>query len=186
MLNSRNKARIRIALKLLFYFVIAGLALAISTGGGAGRPRPLLLLSVAVAISVFEETMLAGIISAICGFLLDIGSAKLLGTNAALLLIIGISVSLLFTHLLRKNLVNVIAAAAAATFIHGMFDFFFYYSIWNKEGYRIVLRKITLPSMIYTIISMPIAYFAIKLIYNKLKEPEVITIEEQNESRSRQ
>lgn len=186
MLTSRRKARIKLALKWILFFVIIVISFSISTSGSSGGPRPLLLIPVVIVISAFENELISGITGAICGFLLDIAMGKLIGTNALLLLAVGAFTSLLFLHLLRKNLINIIVITACTAFIQGIYDFFFYYSIWNSEGYQSVFKIISLPSMAYTVLSAPFVYFTVKFIELKTGEAETVGIEEKDENHSRQ
>ncbi len=185
MLNNRSRLRIRITIRWILFFVITALCFSISTTGGTGKPQPLLLIPLVISIGAFENEFVSGITGAVCGFLLDISMGKLIGTNALLLLMVGTVTSLLFLHLLRKNLINILVITSVVAFIQGMYDFFFYYSIWSEDHHTIVFKKMTLPSIAYTVISVPFIYYLIKFIEIKTNNPDSPTIEEKDDNHSR-
>jgi len=179
MINNLNrKARILLTLKWIFLFVIISIAYIIATTGGANSPKPILLIPIVICISLEENELVAGIVGAFCGLLIDMSCGKLLGSNAVFMLITGVLTSLLFLHVMRKNFFNVVFLTIIATIIHGLLDIFFYFAIWNYEGYATVVKERTIPSIIFTIISTPIIYFIIKFIISKFTEPEILVIEE--------
>lgn len=177
--------RFRAIIKWTLYISLIILAFIISTTGQNAGAKALFLIPLVICISANESEIISGEIGLISGFLLDISSDKLLGSNAIFLVLTGVFTSLLFLHLMRKNIVNVILITIVAAFLHGAVDFFFYFAIWGFEGYKLVFTERTIPSIIYTIISSPFIYLIIKIISIKFGRPEKVVIEEQTETISR-
>jgi len=176
--NFTKRARARLILKWIIFGALIILADVILTTGRGNIVKPIFLIPIVISISVSENELVAGVLGAICGILLDISLGKLVGSNAIFMLITGVLTSLIFLHLMRKNIFNVIFLSAIATILHGLLDLFFYYAMWNYKNYSIVFIHKTIPSMFYTIISAPFIYIIIKFITKKLTPLEVLSIEE--------
>lgn len=173
-----KKTKFRAIIKWLLISVVIIIANTISITGGATRAKPLLLIPIVICISAGENELVSGIVGSFCGLLLDMSSGKLIGGNAFFLLITGVVTSLIFLHLMRKNLINVTIIIILASVINGLLDLFFYFAMWNYENYSTVFIKRTVPSAVLTIIFSPIIYFIIKYITSKFAEPEIMVLEE--------
>ncbi len=175
--NSR-KVRTKLAIKWVIFSVIIILAFIFSTTGNNHFAKPLLLIPIVVCISIDENELISGIIGAVCGLLIDMSCGRLLGFNAILIMVCAVSSCLCFRHLMRKNFLNAMALTAIIAIIQGVFDLLFYYVMWNTQGYMIVLNKITIPSVIFTVISSLIIYFLFKKIVSLFAEREIVVLED--------
>lgn len=177
MMTNNRKKNLKLLIKWVVLSLIILIAYSISVTGGAGKAKPLILIPILILISTSENELVTGIVGAIIGLLIDLSCDKLFGFNGILFLIIGAFSSFLFLHLMRRNILNVILLTVIAAVVHGLFDFFFYYVMWQYENIDIVFKKIILPSMIYTTISSPIVYLIMKKILAKFSEEDEIIVE---------
>lgn len=177
MMTNNRKKNLKLLIKWVVLSLIILIAYSISVTGGAGKAKPLILIPILIIISTSENELVTGIVGAIIGLLIDLSCDKLFGFNGILFLIIGALSSFLFLHLMRRNILNVIFLTVIAAVVHGLFDFFFYYVMWQYENIDIVFKKIILPSMIYTTISSPIVYLIMKKILAKFSEEDEIIVE---------
>lgn len=175
-LTNIQKKRYLTALKWAIYIVMIFACVVIMTTGNT--TRPLLLISLPICIAIREHEMVAGPVGAICGLLIDICCFKTLGFNAILVMCFCVITSLLFTHLLRQNFVNILWITALSTFIQGGLDYFFFYGMWGTSDSSLIFKEITVPSMIYTVISVGAFYPLVKLIYAKTNPKIKLKIEE--------
>ena len=124
--------------------------------------RGILVLPLIISISMFEREVPAGLFGAISGIILDISNGKD-GFNAIVLMILCATVSVLVTHLMQKNIVTALVLSFGGTLIYQII-----YIITNMFG--VVNLKILftfyLPSLILTMLAVPIWFFAIKNIYS--------------------
>lgn len=176
--SAKRKDRMRAAAKWVLLSLIILLAFAVSTTGGADAAKPLMLIPIVICISIDCDELTAGIVGVFCGLMLDISTGKLLGANAIFLLIAGVFTSLIFLHFMRKNIINAIIVTIVVSFLHGIFDFFFFFAMWNFESYLTVFKERTIPSFVFTVISSPFIYIIIKLITSKFSKPDRTAIEQ--------
>lgn len=177
-MRNNKKEQIKMVVKWMLIALVIILSATINTTGKANGARPLLLIPVVVCISMSQSEIVSGIIGAVCGLLMDITCGTLVGVNAVVMLVIGVTISLLCLHLIKNNLVDAVLLTAAACMIQGFINFFFNYAIWGVSNYFSVLLKILIPSCLFTVICSPVAYFVIRIIMSKLAKEERITVDE--------
>ena len=152
---------------LSFFFMTAGTLI-----------RPILLIPVAVCIASNTGEVQSAFIGALCGIFIDLSCNKLFGYNAVILCIACVIVSLSYSHVLRQKLVNTLIVTTIISLIQGLLDYNFYYDIWGYEDSSLILKKITLPVILLTILSTIIIYGIFHII-NKLLMPKPhLSIEE--------
>lgn len=179
---SKNLVRFLIGLRWTIYYVMSILAFLVMTTGGADKSKALLLIPLAIAISSFYSEIPSACIGFYCGMLTDLACGKLLGVSSLLMVVICCTVSLLYTHLVRKNLINFIWITLCAVLLYTGFDYFFYYKMWDLEGVSAVLKARLLPSVLKTMVSAPAYYFIISVVTRRLGKPERQVLEEQDEN----
>jgi rod shape-determining protein MreD len=129
--------------------------------------KPLLLIPMAVCISVNEDELISACTGVLCGLLTDIACDRLFGYNAIILAVSCTVVSLLFSNLLRRNIINVFILSSAITFIQGGIDYLLYYFIWSSEDVSVIYIDIILPSCIITSLSSLLIYSVIRAVRHK-------------------
>ncbi len=172
---------LKTALKWAAFIIAAMLAFAFSTSGASSGSRAMSLMPLAVSIAVFSEEIPSAAMGGFAGLLIDIAQGQLLGfTGLYLCLGCGL-VSALFRQFLRKNIINYIAVAAALALCYLYIHYFFYYSIWDYEGYSEVLGARLVPSTLKTVLWSPV-WFAYSWLLTRLSgERKKLEIEEPDE-----
>lgn len=170
------KKKSRIFIKWAVYTIIVLLMYVLQTTPGLFSifgVRPVLLVPLAVCIAVFEGSVAGAIVGGVlCGWLLDMASARLSGFNALILLGCCFGVGLMVEYLMRGNLASVLLLCAAVVVLRSMADYFFYYVIWNQdEGFTVLLRQV-LPTMAYTLLMTVPIYYLVRFISRRLLIPQ--------------
>lgn len=140
---------------LCFSILIAG-AFFMSTAGS--YLKPLLLLPLALCISSRTGEIQAMAVGTVCGLLMDIAGGKLMGSNALLLVVFCVPVSLLYQYILRQKLLNILAITAVCTAVQGYLDYLFYYAIWGHTDVFWIYSHIIFPAGLMTVASVLVLY----------------------------
>lgn len=178
-MKTKSIVRLYAALRWLIYILILSVIFAASTIGDS--VKPIMLLPAAICISVNErDEMTAALTGIICGLLNDIAFGKLFGYNAILFITFTVFAALLFNHLLRNSIINIVLVSAAAAAIHLLLDYLFYYAIWGYENVSLIFYNYTIPSFFYTVISSAVIYLIMYLIRVKCRPKKVNSLEEGN------
>ncbi|MEG0615243.1 MAG: rod shape-determining protein MreD [Oscillospiraceae bacterium] len=181
-----KRERINGFTKWAFYILIIVISFIYLMLPTNNESKPLLLIPVAICIAMNEKVMTSAIVGMICGFMLDFACGKIFGFNAALLLLLGMGVSLLFILLMRQNILNVLLITLAAAFIQGGLDFFFFYVIWGYDNLGKIFLQNFLPSIIFTTLWAAVYYAAFKAVQTRFAPPNDKHIEEKNDDISRE
>lgn len=145
-------------LMIFIFFIFAGVG---------NFVKPLLLIPVALCISINEDELTSACTGVICGLLTDISCGRLFGYSAIFMVSACVFTSLLFVHLLRRNIVNAVIVTTVMTFIYGILDYLLYYAIWSNEDVSAIYTGTILPSCIMTSVSAVILYPLIRAIRHK-------------------
>ncbi len=171
---------LKTTLKWLSYLAL-GLGLFLfSTSGSPSGSKAVLLLPFALAVAVYEDEIPSAAAGAFFGLLVDISLDKLLGFTALYLCIICGVVSALFRQFLRKNILNYLICMVIAGGIYLYLDYYFFYAIWQEEGYKLAFEKMLLPSAIKTLLISPLIFAAEYLLTKLFGITRRLVIEEQN------
>ncbi len=126
--------------------------------------KPVFLVAVAVGVSMYENVVSSGIFCGVAGLLWDISSDRLFGFNGLILLLCGVTISILCVYFLHTRMLNAIAFCAATLLFQGVLDYLFCYLIWRYPGaYSVIYRQI-LPCAVYTLVVFPLFYLLIRKI----------------------
>lgn len=186
-MKMRNKPRkplplpLKTAIKWAVFIITAAIAFAFSTAGGSSHSKALALLPLALSISVFSEEIPSAAMGGFAGLLIDISQGQLIGFTALYLCLCCGLVSALFRQFLRKNFINYAAAVIVCVFAYLYIQYFFYYRIWEYEGYGLVLKSRLLPSALKTLIWAPVWFVYVWLITKLSGKKKTLEIEEADE-----
>ncbi len=148
----------RIVLKWIFYSLTLIFFYCQMVSGDGSSAKALMLIPFSTAIACYEGEVPSAIIGAISGILIDMATGQLLGfTGLYLCLFCGI-ISGMFRQFLRKNIINYFALTLATCLVYLYIDYYFFYVIWDYEGYEVVLKYRLIPSHLKTIILSPLCY----------------------------
>lgn len=137
-----------------------------------GYAKPILIVPVAVCIAMFEGPVGGAAAGIAGGFLWDLFSDRLLGFNALLLLILCCACGLLSQLLIRNNLLSSTLMTAAALFVQGLLNWFFYDLLLENEQALTALIHFTLPGFFYSLILTPPLYLAVYSVVRFLRSRE--------------
>ena len=131
--------------------------------------RVLLCVPLCVAIAMFEREVPAAIFGAAAGALWDVSSG-VDGFNTIVLMVLCAICSLLISHLMRNNLVTALVLGAG-----GITAYEIIYIAVRFWGAGSPIRQIFtfyLPSLLLTVLFVPVCYFIIDSIYKNHKVAE--------------
>ncbi|MBQ8928147.1 MAG: rod shape-determining protein MreD [Oscillospiraceae bacterium] len=145
--------------------------------------KPLLLIPLALCIASHCGEIQATAVGMIAGFLIDLGCGRFLGSNAVLLVIFCVAVSLLYRYYLRQKLLNIVLLTAVCAFAQGYLDYMFCYGIWGLADVGLLYRHVTLPVSLMTTASSVLLYFPVGLIARKCGNRRTYELEKMPEYR---
>jgi rod shape-determining protein MreD len=130
--------------------------------------QPVIIIPIAMCISMNENGELrAALTGSLCGLLVDGAYGKLFGYNAIMLLIICLFTRLLFTHWLRVSLLNISVLCIVFTFLWTVFDYVFYYAIWNYDSNGMIFLHYHLRIWLLTSLCILVVYPIMRFIRTK-------------------
>lgn len=129
--RSPKQERFCIALRWTLYVLLLALCFVLQCTGR--HLNPLYVIPAAVCISMSEGVLTAAGVGMVTGLMIDISCGKLLGLNALFLVCGCVCTALLFMHLLRHNIINVLIVTLLLAAMQGGLDYLFYYYMWNYD-----------------------------------------------------
>ncbi len=170
---------VRTVLKWVFYVITMIFFYCVMVSGSGSKA--LMLIPFATAIACYEGEVPSAIIGAISGLLIDMATGQLLGfTGLYLCLFCGI-ISGMFRQFLRKNIVNYFALTLVTCLVYLYIDYYFFYVIWDYEGYQEVLKARLIPSHLKTIVFSPLCYLACLAVEKLSTVKRKLELEEKSE-----
>ncbi len=131
--------------------------------------RVFLCIPLLVAIAMFEREVPAALFGALAGALWD-ASSGVDGFNTFVLMALSAVCSLLISHLMRNNHITALVLGAGSIAVYDII----YISVrfWGAGSPLRQIFTFYLPSLIITVLFVPICYFVVKSIYNSYKVAE--------------
>lgn len=140
--------------------------------------KPVLLVPAAVAVALANGQLSSAFTGAVCGYLIDIAGDKVIGTNAIILTVFSVVISLLYEYYLRNKFVNYMIITAVVSYVVLWLDYKFYYEMWEYEYVERIFAQTSMKVWAYTIVSAVVIYFIFELINHYLMPKNHVTIEE--------
>ena len=137
---------------------------------GGARPMPLLTFVICVAVLGGARTGVT--VGVIAGVLWGVFSSRLFGFDALLLMLLGLAAGLLVEWLLRANFYTALLLCAGGILLYVLFDWLFFYVIFQRAQPFAILFKVLLPSGLYTVLLTPIVYAFSLLIARFVRRKE--------------
>lgn len=131
--------------------------------------RVFLCIPFCIAIAMFEREVPAAIFGAVAGALWDVSSG-VDGFNAIVLMALSAVSSLLISHLMRNNLITAFVLGAGSIAAYEIV--YIAVRFWGAGSPIRQIFTFYLPSLIITVVFIPVCYFIVKLIYNSNKVAE--------------
>lgn len=129
--------------------------------------KPLYLLAAAVSIAFYEREMTAAMIGLVCGLFMDVASGRVVGFNAAIVMIICCALSLLAEYAIRINFLSVMLFGTAVCAVHQLIDFIFAYQMFIGGNSYVLLYLHCLPVVALTAVAIAVMYPIVKAIRTK-------------------
>lgn len=167
--RSPKQERFCIALRWTLYVLLLALCFVLQCTGR--HLNPLYVIPAAVCISMSEGVLTATGVGMVTGLMIDISCGKLLGLNALFLVCGCVCTALLFMHLLRHNIINVLIVTLLLAAMQGGLDYLFYYYMWNYDAVETVFARWHLPVIFLTTGAVLPLYPIFKLIKRRLLPP---------------
>lgn len=159
----------------IYVFMIFVSVIIINIGNGV---KPLLLIPLCTCICMNEGEYTAAVLGGICGLLIDFSCGKFFGYSCIFMIAFCVATVLFFKHYLLQNVLNIVWLTAMFTAVYELFDYFFFYAMWNYEGTGYVFREKCIPCVIYTTIAAPFVWLLIKPVLKRFYPKRAKTIEE--------
>lgn len=134
-----------------------------------GGAKPMLLLPLVVSVALFTGPAGGAAMGAFAGFLWDMYAGKLLGLYGLLLFLIGCAGGLLAWLLIRNNVFSAWALSAGATLLYTLAAWGLTYWLLQKERPFWVLWAYYLPDFLYTALTAPLVYMAVRAVARLLR-----------------
>ena len=131
--------------------------------------RVFLCIPFCVAIAMFEREVPAAIFGAFAGVLWDV-SSSIDGFNTIVLMALCAISSLLISHLMRNNIITAFVLGAGSTIVYEIV--YIVIRFWGAGNPVRQIFMFYLPSLILTMLFIPVCYFIVKSIYNTYKIAE--------------
>lgn len=131
--------------------------------------RVFLCVPFCIAIAMFEREVPAAIFGALAGALWDVSSG-VDGFNTIILMALCAVSSLLISHLMRNNLITALVLGAGSITAYEII--YIAVRFWGAGNPIRQIFTFYLPSLIITVIFVPVCYFIVKSIYDSNKVAE--------------
>ncbi len=128
---------------------------------------PDFLLVFTVCIAMFLPPLSSGIFAVFAGLLKDIACASLFGFHGLIYLLCAVTVSLLIAFLVRRTFINALITNAGAVIAVKFFYYFIYNVLFEKGGRIALFTGSVIPSVLLSIIILPVYYFAFRYVNRK-------------------
>lgn len=156
---------LRPTIKWLCYSAMLLLAYVLQTMPGFltfFEAKPIFLVAVAVCVAMYENVVPSAVFCGIAGLLWDISSDRLFGFNGLILMLCGVTISLLSIYYLHTKWINSTWYCAGTLLLQGILDYLFFFVIWRYAGAESVLWLRILPCALLTVAVTPPIFFLIR------------------------
>lgn len=123
------------------------------------RPTPLILCVVCVAM--LEGPTFGSVMGVVAGLLWDLYSTHIFGYYGLMLMVIGLTVSLLVQWLLRANFLSAMLLCFGGVTLYTLLDWLMCYVLFLHDEMVTVLMRVYLPNALYTVLLSPLMYWVI-------------------------
>lgn len=131
--------------------------------------RVFLCIPLCIAIAMFEREVPAAIFGVLAGALWDV-SSSVDGFNTIVLMALCAVSSLLISHFMRNNLITAMVLGAGSVAAYEII--YIAIRFWGAGSPIRPMFTFYLPSLIITVVFVPVCYFIVKSIYNSYKIAE--------------
>ena len=131
------------------------------------RPTPLILFTVCVAM--LEGPTIGSVMGEVAGLLWDLYSLRVFGYYGLMLMLIGLTVSLLVQWLLRANFLSAMLLCIGGVIVYTLLDWSICYVLFLHDEMVTVLLRVYLPNAAYTMLLSPFMYWFVLILARFLR-----------------
>lgn len=128
--------------------------------------RAFVTIPLCIAIAMHEREIAAAVFGAVSGVLLDVCTAND-GFNSVVLMLLAAVCSLLISHFMQNNTVTALVLNAGAIGIYSLLYVIVNLALSGAGNPARQLITFYLPSLIYTMVFVPVFYYIVKWVYGK-------------------
>lgn len=170
-----RKIRFTLTVKWLLYVLLIYIAYVLQTAPGLFQifsVKPVLIVSVCVAVAALEGEYNGAFLALFGGMMWDMAAGRIAGFFALLCAACCFAVGLIFKSYLRQNTLNLILVNCGVLTVIFMADFLFSYVLFDIRGVGFLLVFHMVPTILYSALVSPAAYFFAKKIHRKFTPEE--------------
>lgn len=134
--------------------------------------KPLLLPVCAVSIAMFEGEEAGMWLGMVAGILMDVTASSVFGFNTVMLMIVCYACGSLVVFLMRNNIVTAMVLGVASLLAVELIRWLFFYVLWGDVKMWYYLYAIMLPQIVYSAVTMPIAFLFNRAVTSHLSEDD--------------
>lgn len=132
--------------------------------------RAMPLIPAVVCVAMYERELSGMFFGAFAGLLWDGAARTGTNLNAFLLTILAFVCGCLITHLMRNNILTALLLGGSATALFLLFYFFKDFVVCGRLDGAYKLLTFYIPSTVYTVLFLPILYYAVLRIERKFSD----------------
>ncbi len=127
--------------------------------------KPLLVLPLVIAIAMMEGEFVGGLFGLAAGLLCDTSAITIFGINSLFYMSACVLIGLLVIYYMQPSRLNCFIFTAAVLLIRQLFEFFFYYVMWDYDNISIILIRHMLPMIVFTLVFVAPLFEFVKLVH---------------------
>ena len=114
--------------------------------------KPLLVLPLAISIAMLEGELAGGLFGLFAGILCDTSAITIFGINSLIYMSACVLIGLLVIYYMQPSKLNSLIFTGIVLSFRELFEYFFYYVMWDYENISLVLLHNMLPMIVVTLI----------------------------------
>ena len=131
--------------------------------------KPLLVLPLVVSIAMMEGELVGGLFGLAAGILCDTSGITIFGINSLLYMAACVGIGLLVIYYMQPSRLNSLIFTGVVLTIRELFEFFFYYVMWDYENISIILLRHMLPMVLLTLLVTPLMYWFVRKVHEHFR-----------------
>ncbi len=149
------------ALFLLFLYVLQTTPGFLTFWGA----KPLLVLPMVVSIAMLEGELVGGLFGLAAGILCDTSAITIFGINSLIYMTACVAIGLLVIYYMQPSRLNSLIFTAIVLIFRQLFEFFFYYVMWDYEDISMILLRHMLPVVLLTLLTTPLMFWLVQRVH---------------------
>ncbi len=127
--------------------------------------KPLLVLPLVVAIAMMEGELVGGLFGLAAGILCDTSAITIFGINSLIYMSACVMIGLLVIYYMQPSRTNCLIFTGAVLLFRQLFEFFFYYVMWDYEDISVIFLKHMLPVVALTLFFVLPLYEFVRIVH---------------------